>query len=82
MTTPAVGQRVQTPVYSDAWMRGDRYGEVTKIHKPAAYFLPTWITVRLTTSGRERRFIANDCTPVCDGLPLDTTTCAERAAHM
>ena len=26
---PLIGKRVEIPVHTDAWMRGDRYGEIT-----------------------------------------------------
>lgn len=29
MNTHLLGKRVEIPVHTDAWMRGDRYGEIT-----------------------------------------------------
>jgi len=30
-TNPLIGKRVQIPAYLDAWMRGSRYGEITRV---------------------------------------------------
>jgi len=29
MNAHLIGRRVEIPVHTDAWMRGDRYGEIT-----------------------------------------------------
>jgi hypothetical protein len=51
--------RVQIPAWTDAWMRGDRYGVVTRVlarlGQPKAYM------VKLDRSGRTLRFLADDC---------------------
>jgi hypothetical protein len=59
--------RVQVPAYSDAWMQGDRYGEViaeSRARPPAdeidnARYV---YRVKLDKSGKLRVFIADDCT--------------------
>lgn len=45
-----VGTRVEIPVHTDAWMRGDRYGEITRV-SPAEY-----LTVEMDRSGRKLTF--------------------------
>ena len=30
-----IGTRVQIPAFYDRWMRGDRYGTVEKVYRPA-----------------------------------------------
>lgn len=45
------GTRVEIPVYTDAWMRGDRYGVVVREVKDTGETL-----VKLDKSGRHRRF--------------------------
>ena len=58
--------RVQIPVYTDRWMMGDRYGEVTKLtrskksdnelgHSGDIY------VVKLDKSGRTIKVWADDC---------------------
>jgi len=42
------GTRVQLHPATDAWMRGDRYGEIAKLGSKYA-------TVKMDTSGRNRR---------------------------
>lgn len=44
-----VGQRVQAHPATDAWMMGDRYGEVTKIGR-------TKVHVKMDVSNKVRRF--------------------------
>ena len=41
--------RIQTHPATDAWMRGDRYGTVTKVGR-------TYVHVRMDRSGRTLRF--------------------------
>jgi hypothetical protein len=64
--------RVQIPAYTDMWMRGDCYADVVKVTdsktpekhgaKPGE---PVEIAhVKLDRSGKTRRFILADCTPV------------------
>lgn len=43
-----VGTRVQMPVHTDAWMMGDRYGEVVKVTSRSVH-------VKLDKSGRTVR---------------------------
>lgn len=53
--------RVQIPAYTDRWMMGDRYGEVTD----RGWYLGQWCyRVKLDKSGKTLRFIANDCKEV------------------
>jgi len=50
--TPAsftVGQRVQAHPGTDAWIFGDRYGEVVRVGRK-------WVHVRMDRSGRTLRF--------------------------
>lgn len=58
--------RVQIPAYTDAWMKGDRYGEVTKTlpkkNKDGSYV--TIYSVKLDKSGHYVRVIADDCKEV------------------
>lgn len=46
------GRRVEIHPRYDAWMAGDRFGEVVKV-------TPRYITVKMDRSGRTRR-VAND----------------------
>jgi hypothetical protein len=69
--------RVQIPAYTDRWMRGDRYGEITstrlKPRKHLDYSAP-WkrdrndmievAYVKLDKSGETVRVILDDCTVV------------------
>ena len=60
--------RVQIPVYTDRWMMGDRYGEVTReteARKQSAadgtfYRSPVYV-VKLDKSGRTIKVWADDC---------------------
>lgn len=52
----AEGTRVEVPSYTDAWMRGDRFGEVIKYNARNGM-----LTVKLDKSGRERGFRVADC---------------------
>jgi hypothetical protein len=57
--------RVQIPVYTDRWMRGDRYGEVVKITKSKMIGAKHEIAhVKLDVSGKTVRVILADCTEV------------------
>jgi len=66
--------RVQIPAYTDAWMRGDRYGVVEKTTKQRKHFplrapvsadaRGTYISVhrvKLDKSGKTIRVMAEDC---------------------
>lgn len=44
-----IGTRVQTAPHTDAWMSGDRYGNVVKVGR-------TFLSVAMDRSGRVRRF--------------------------
>lgn len=48
------GDRVQTPVWSDEWMRGDRYGAVVSLFRSRNY---AKARVLLDKSGRTRTFL-------------------------
>jgi hypothetical protein len=65
--------RVQIPAYTDAWMRGDRYGEIVKITKHSERYVGVESSrkitenyelahVRLDKSGKTMKFILDDCT--------------------
>ena len=65
--------RVQIPAYTDAWMRGDRYGEIVKITKHRERYVGVESSrkiienyelahVRLDKSGKTMKFILDDCT--------------------
>ena len=50
-----IGTRVQTLPHTDAWMRGDRYGEVVGVVSNAR---GTWYHVRMDRSDKVRHFHA------------------------
>lgn len=52
-----VGRRVESHPATDAWMRGDRYGEVIKVGR-------TWIYVYMDRSGRVLKFTPDNLTSV------------------
>ena len=52
-----VGDRVQTHPATDAWMRGDRYGDVVRCSRGK-------VTVRMDRSGRTLRFAEHNLTLV------------------
>jgi len=61
--------RVQIPAYTDRWMRGDRFGEVTKVTKRHAFHNPDMreieiAHVKLDISGKTIRVLLEDCTEV------------------
>jgi hypothetical protein len=70
--------RVQIPAYTDAWMRGDRYGEVVKVTKGKTFPLTDGSRrdtaepavereiahVLLDKSGKILKFLLIDCTEV------------------
>ena len=66
--TFTVGMRVQTHPATDAWMRGDRYGTVTRISTapPSALHQGLRIHVKLDRSGRTLRFRADDVLSIDD----------------
>ena len=58
--------RVQIPAYSDRWMRGDRYGEVTgtiqrRVYKPSGTVVVDMYRIKLDKSGNTVRFPVEDC---------------------
>ena len=65
-------RRVQIPVYTDHWMRGDRYGEIVKITsrrkmdriKQCVLSRYRVAHVKLDKSGLVRKFLLDDCTEV------------------
>jgi hypothetical protein len=63
-------ERVQIPAYTDRWMMGDRYGEVTKLAPGSTRdgaSKPRNVTiayVKLDKSGKTVRVVYDDCTPV------------------
>lgn len=66
--------RFQIPAYTDAWMKGDRYGELVKVSKSRKRALksgqgPVTIEreiahIKLDISGKIVRVILDDCTIV------------------
>ncbi len=61
--------RVHIPAYTDRWMMGDRYGEVTKVTRRRVRHQlhrdPQDIAhVKLDKSGKTVRVILDDCTVV------------------
>jgi hypothetical protein len=56
-STYAVGQRVELHPATDAWMAGDRYGEITKIG-------PKYLHVACDRSGKERCLLTWDIAKV------------------
>jgi hypothetical protein len=63
--------RVQIPVYTDRWMRGDRYGELVKVtsyrkgrRKTDYAKLVEIAHVKLDKSGQTLCFMLDDCTEV------------------
>jgi hypothetical protein len=73
-----MSERVQIPAYTDAWMMGDRYGDVVKVTKQRRNFpigcksisaddKGTYVEVAhvlCDKSGKVRKVIYDDCTPV------------------
>jgi len=63
-------ERLQVPAYTDAWMMGDRFGELVKVTKrhykaPSGHEYGREIAhVLMDKSGKVKRFILDDCTPV------------------
>ena len=54
MSSSLIGCRVQIPAYLDAWMRGSRYGEITRVNGDYA---------RITTDhGLKVVALVDDCT--------------------
>lgn len=53
--TYAPGTRVEIPVWTDQWMRGDRYGVVVRQHQ-----VPEMTVVKLDKSGAERSYVTAD----------------------
>jgi hypothetical protein len=53
----AMGRRIQAPVWTDAWMSGDRYGVVKAFRNGLLY-------VKMDKSGRTRRFRESECSYV------------------
>jgi hypothetical protein len=58
MTKPNYEERVQIPAYTDAWMRGDRYGTIE------SYTRQGMARVRLDKSGNVMLCEPNELTPV------------------
>ena len=62
-------ERVQIPAYTDAWMKGDRYGEIVKVVRSKKLRnrfgdLQEVASVKLDKSGKTVRVIFDDCTVV------------------
>ena len=59
--------RVQIPVYTDRWMRGDRYGEVVKTvrrkikQSPGVAIVRDVAHVKLDISGKTIKVLLDDC---------------------
>jgi hypothetical protein len=59
-----IGRRVQTQPPCDAWMSGDRFGEIVKVSSK-------FVHVRMEPSGRVRKFLiypAGDLDPIVPDL--------------
>lgn len=56
----ATKQRVQLPAYTDAWMQGDRFGDVVKVTKNKAG--EEIAHVLCDRSNKVRKVIFADCT--------------------
>ena len=61
MTAAAQPTRVQIPTYTDRWMMGDRYGEITKHSKRLTPDGELIVHVKLDKSGKTVRVILADC---------------------
>ncbi len=61
-----MAERVQIPAYTDRWMMGDRYGEITLRGKlrNAKGELADMVRVKLDKSGKSVRVWLDDCIPV------------------
>jgi hypothetical protein len=63
--------RVQIPAYTDAWMKGDRFGEIVKVTKSRKRALRSGVGpvtvereiahVKLDKSGKTVRVVLADC---------------------
>jgi hypothetical protein len=56
--------RVQIPVYTDRWMRGDQYGTVVKVVRLPKSGAREIAHVKLDKSGKTVRVLLNDCKEV------------------
>ena len=64
-----MADRVQIPAYTDRWMMGDRYGEITKTYFQRNALAPDnepreIAVVKLDKSGKTVRVILTDCTVI------------------
>lgn len=67
-----LGTRVELHPATDAWMRGDRFGEVVGFARPKRYidaqtgvaFMVTKVRVKLDVSGRVVRFHPDNLTAI------------------
>lgn len=60
-------ERLQVPAYTDAWMMGDRYGELVKVTtRKAREGMEAYEVahVLMDKSRKVKRFLLNDCTPI------------------
>lgn len=59
-------QRVQVPAYTDAWMMGDRYGNVVRVTKgkKGEHKGEEIAHVLMDKSNKVKRFLLLDCQPV------------------
>lgn len=53
--------RVQMPVHTDAWMKGDRYGTVIGSKRQRSVLI---YSVLLDKSGKTVKVVADDCTDI------------------
>ncbi len=53
--------RVQIPAYTDAWMRGDRYGTLERVTNRKGGKIAV---VKLDKSGKTVRVVYEDCTEI------------------
>lgn len=56
----SIPRRIQVPAYTDAWMKGDRFGDIVGQGRTPGGGV--YYRVKLDKSGRTGCFVAGDCT--------------------
>lgn len=65
MTGSLVGRRAEIPAWTERWMRGDRYGVITKMSRR-----PGWVLLTMDKSGAVNvSFKVDDLTLVEEASP-------------